>query len=189
MNSNVMIRMVQALVGAVVLTLLMQVFAMTGFGQYIWMLFLPLLLFFALGADFKKVPSMIICYICGVVWAFISGMLQGVFSQFAPQVVVDIVPTIIVIFIVLTVHENLLAKTVLGNIPALFLGMCTTFFVFMMGLDLTPLHLVGFYLYGLLLAIVLVMSGMGVCSLLFGKERAFAAIVGEAKGKDKEPQE
>ena len=146
MKSNVMIRMVQALVGAVVLTLLMQVFALTGFGQYIWMLFLPLLLFFALGADFKKVPSMIVCYICGVAWAFISGMLQGIFSQFASQLIVDIVPTVIVIFVVLTVHENLFAKTVLGNVPALFMGMCTTFFVFMMGLDLTPLHLVVFSL-------------------------------------------
>lgn len=179
MNDRMKVKIVQSLTGAVVLTLLMQVFAMTGFAQYMWMLFLPLLLFFALGADFKKIPSMILCYICGIAWAYINGVVQGIFASFAPEIVVNTVPTILIIFLVLTVHEGFLAKTIFGNIPCLFLGMATTFFVFMLGIELTPIHLAGFYLYGIFLSVVLVVSGMTVCSKIFGKERTMKAIIGE----------
>ena len=41
------IKLVQALTGAVVLTILMQGMTLLGMPQYTWMLFLPLLMFFA----------------------------------------------------------------------------------------------------------------------------------------------
>lgn len=177
------IKMVQSLTGAIVLTLLMTVFGIAGFGQYTWMLFLPLLLFFALGANFKLIPSIIVCYICGVAWAFINGVIQNAFAKFLPESLVNIIPTILVIFLILTIHEGLLVGTIFGNIPCLFLGMATTFFTFMMNIPLTPFHLVGFFLYGLVLSVVLVLSGMGICSLIFGKEAAMKAIVGEPKAE------
>lgn len=170
MSMEKKVRLVQAFAGAVILTLLMMPMGALGFGQFVWMLFLPLLLFFALKADFKVIPSMIVCYICGVAWAFISGFLQEVFGSFAPEIVVQTVPTIISIFLILTIHENLLANTIFGNIPSLFLGMSTTFFVFMMGIEITPFHLIGFFVYGIILSVVLVMGGGAICSLVFGKE-------------------
>lgn len=179
MSDRMKVKIVQSLVGAVVLTILMQVFAVTGFGQYLWMLFFPLLLFFALGADFKKIPSMIVCYICGVVWAHINGIVQGIFGKFASEMVVNVVPTIIIIFLVLTIHEGFLVNTIFGNIPCLFLGMSTTFFVFMLGVDLTPVHLIGFFLYGVFLSIALVFVGTAVCSAIFGKEKTMKAIMGQ----------
>lgn len=179
MSDRMKVKMIQSLTGAIVLTLLMQIFALTGFAQYMWMLFLPLLLFFALGADFKKIPSMIVGYICGIAWAYVNGIVQGIFGSFAPEIVVNIVPTILIIFLVLTIHEGLLINTVFGNIPSLFLGMATTFFVFMLGIDLTPVHLAGFYLYGILLSVILVVSGMTICTKIFGKERTMKAIIGE----------
>ncbi len=179
MSDRMKVKIVQSFIGAVVLTILMQFFAAAGFGQYIWMLFFPLLLFFALGADFKKIPSMIICYICGVAWAYINGIVQGVFGKFASEMVVNIVPTILIIFLVLTIHEGFLVKTAFGNIPCLFLGMCTTFFVFMIGVDLTPVHLIGFFIYGIILSIVLVVVGMAACSAIFGKEKTMKAIMGQ----------
>lgn len=179
MSDRMKVKAVQSLTGALVLTVLMQVFAALGFGQYIWMLFFPLLLFFALGADLKKIPGMVVCYICGVLWAYVNGMVQGVFAVFGSELVVNVVPTVIIIFLVLVIHEGFLAKTIFGNIPCLFLGMCTTFFVFMLGVDLTPVHLIGFYLYGILLSVVLVISGMGVCTAVFGKDRALKAITGQ----------
>ena len=179
MSERMKIKMVQSFVGAVVLTALMQVFAITGFGQYLWMLFFPLLLFFALGADFKKIPSMAVCYICGVAWAHANGIVQGLFGKFAPEMVVNIVPTILIIFLVLTIHEGFLAKTIFGNVPSLFLGMSTTFFVFMLEVDLAPVHLVGFFCYGIILSIVLVVSGTAVCSAIFGKEKTMKAIMGQ----------
>ena len=184
MSDRMKVKIVQSLTGAVVLTALMQVFVLTGFTQYIWMLFLPLLMFFALGADLKKIPSMIVCYACGIAWAFANGILQDVFRTFSSELVVGIVPTIIIIFLVLTIHEGFLANTILGNIPCLFLGMATTFFVFMLGVNLTPLHLMGFFLYGIVLSIVLVFSGMTVCSAIFGKEKAMKAIIGEFPGHE-----
>lgn len=170
MSGKLKVGLVQSLAGAIILTLLMMPMGMLGFGQYIWMLFLPLLLFFAMGAQFKLIPSMIVCYICGVVWAYISGLLQSAFGAFAPQIVVETVPTIITIFLILTIHENLLANTTFGNIPSLFLGMCSTFFVFTMNIDITPFHLIGFYIYGIVLVAVLVLGGGAVCNLAFGKE-------------------
>lgn len=182
MKDKTKIGLVQALVGAIVLTLLMQPFAILGFGQYLWMLFLPMVLFFALGAEFKAIPSIILCYICGVVWAFVNGIVQGVFAAFAPEIVVNIVPTVIVIFLLLTVHQNLLSETIFGNVPSLFLGMSTTFFVFMLEVDVTPFHLVGFFVYGLFLAVALIVSGVVSCSAIFGKERTMAVLAG-GKGK------
>lgn len=74
--------LIQAAFGAVILTLLMQPMGMLGFQNYNWMLFIVLLLFFALGADFKKIPSMIICYGVGILWAMLNGILMGALSGF-----------------------------------------------------------------------------------------------------------
>ena len=185
MGTKVKVKAVQSLTGAIVLTLLMQVFGLSGYGQYIWMLFFPLLMFFALGADFKKIPSMIVCYACGVAWAYINGIVTGIFASFAPGVVVAIVPTIIIIFTVLMVHECFLAGTVFGNVPCMFLGMSTTFFTFMLEQPITGIHLICFFLYGIVLSLALVLSGMTVCSLIFGKETAMAVIVGSAAPEEK----
>ena len=47
----------------------------------------------------------------------------------------------------------------------------------LIGEPLTTLHLIGFYCYGLVLAAALVLSGMAVCSAIFGKERTMAALM------------
>lgn len=177
------VRLVQAASGAVILTLMMQPMGLLGYGSYIWMLFLPLLLFFALGADFKVIPSMILSYICGIIWAFINGLVQGMFGSFMPATASQAAAPIIVIFLILTVHENFLAKTIVGNIPALFMGMASTFFVFLVkpanAPAITPIHLIIFYLYGILLSVVLVAGGFKICSLIFGKDKTLAVFTGK----------
>lgn len=189
MTEKKVIKLVQAFVGAAVLTALMQLMGVVGYQNYIWMLFLPLLLFFALGADFKKIPSMIVGYICGVLWSIANGLIMGLMSGISANLFVsNILPTVVVIFLILTVHENFLQKTVFGNVPALFLGMSTTFFVFMLKMDITPLHLVAFYLYGIFLTLALIFSGIFVCSLIFGKEKAMKALA-PAKGEGAEVSE
>ena len=69
------IKLVQALVGAITLTLLMQAMGLVGFGQYTWMCFLPLLMFFAFGANFKMIPEMVISYAVGELWCVINGIV------------------------------------------------------------------------------------------------------------------
>ncbi len=153
MSDRRKIKLVQSLTGAIVLTLLMQVMPVLGYGNYVWMLFLPLLLFFALGADFKKIPAMIIGYGCGCLWSIVNALVMQLFAGFGDNAFLsNILPTIIVIFLILTTHENLLEGTIFGNIPSIFLGLSTSFFVFMLNVPLTTLHLIGFYCYGLVLA-------------------------------------
>src|SRR5471030_296644 len=106
MSVNRKVRLVQALYGAIALTLMMQPLNMLGYGGYIWMLFMPLLLFFVFGAEFKVIPSMIISYICGVGWALANGIFSGVLGSFLPATVVNIAAPMIIIFCILTVHEN-----------------------------------------------------------------------------------
>ena len=183
MSLNRKVRLVQALYGAIVLTLMMQPMGMLGYGGYIWMLFMPLLLFFAFGAQFKVIPSMIVSYICGVVWALANGILSGILGGFLSAGVVNLAAPIIVIFCILTVHENFLAKTIVGNIPALFMGLASTFFTFLItpanAPAITPIHLVAFFLYGILLSVILAGGGFLVCSLIFGKEKTASVFEGK----------
>jgi hypothetical protein len=183
MSINRKVKLVQALYGAIALTLMMQPMGMLGYGGYIWMLFMPLLLFFAFGAEFKVIPSMIVCYVCGVAWALVNGILSGVLGGFLSAGVVSFAAPIIVIFAILTVHENFLQKSIFGNVPALFMGLASTFFTFLIKPEnapaITPVHLVGFFLYGILLSVVLAGGGFLVCSLIFGKEKTTAVFEGK----------
>jgi len=183
MTINRKVRLVQALYGAIILTLMMQPIGMLGYGAYIWMLFMPLLLFFAFGADFKVIPSMIVSYICGIVWALANGILSGVLGGIFSATVANLAAPLIVIFCILTVHENFLAKTIVGNVPALFMGLASTFFTFLItpanAPVITPIYLVAFFLYGILLSVVLAGGGFLVCSLVFGKEKTAAVFEGK----------
>ena len=76
------VRLIQAGFGAVILTILMQPIFILGYSEFVWLVFLPLILFFALGADFKKIPSMIIGYICGVLWAMFNNVLVKILEYF-----------------------------------------------------------------------------------------------------------
>lgn len=176
------IKLVQAAVGAVALTLLMQVMGIVGFGQYTWMCFLPLLMFFAFGANFKMIPTMIISYGVGELWCIINGIVMGIFGSFAGgnMILGMLVPTILVIFCILTVHDNFFEGVIFSNVPCIFMGMATSFYITGMGANTDPIlfiELFGFWCYGLVLAVALVLSGMVVCGAIFGKERAMAALM------------
>lgn len=56
MKGRKTIKLVQAATGAVVLTLLMQLMGVFGYGQYTWMCFLPLLMFLPLGPILRRSP-------------------------------------------------------------------------------------------------------------------------------------
>lgn len=180
MSINKKVRLVQAGYGAIVLTLMMQPMNMLGYGGYLWMIFMPLLLFFAFGAQFKIIPSMIVSYICGVVWAMINGILIGILGNFLPAGAVNLAAPTILVFCILTIHENFLSKTIIGNIPALFMGLASTFFTFLIipsnAPAITPVHLIVFFIYGIVLSIVLAGGGFMICSLIFGKEKTIAVF-------------
>lgn len=183
MSINRKVRLVQAIYGAIVLTLMMQPIGMLGYGGYLWMLFMPLLLFFAFGAQFRIIPSMIVSYICGIIWALVNGVLSGALGTILSANMVNLAAPIIVIFCILTVHENFLAKTIVGNIPALFMGLASTFFTFLLTPSnapvITPIHLIGFFLYGIVLSVLLAGGGFLFCSKIFGKAQTVAVFEGK----------
>lgn len=180
MNIKNKVLLVQALFGAFILSILMSIPAALGYDAYVWMLFLPLMLFFAFGADFKRVPSMIVCYILGVGWAMINGLLMGVLIPLLGPALGNMIGPFIVVFLVLTIHENFLGETIFGNVPALFMGLATTFFTFLIvpanAPAITPLHLIGFYLYGTFMAVVLAGGGFKICSMIFGMETTISVF-------------
>lgn len=179
MKDRRIIKLVQALTGAVVLTLLMQLMGVFGYAQYTWMCFLPLLMFFAFGADFKKIPEMLISYAVGELWCVINTLVSGAFAGVfgADNLVMGtIVPTILVIFCILTTHENLLEGQICSNVPCIFMGLATSFFVLFLAQPINYGHLFAFWAFGIVLAVCLVMSGMLVCGAIFGKERTAKAL-------------
>ena len=165
--------LIQASFGAIILTILMQPMIALGYGNYTWMLFVVMLLFFALGAQFKVLPSMIVGYICGVAWALLNGFLMGTMHNLPPWVS-SIALTIVIIFCILTLHENILRDTLFGNVPSLFLGLAETFFIFSIepsnAIHLTPVHLFVIFLYGLLMTSALVLGGGLLCNVIIGKD-------------------
>ena len=95
-----------------------------------------------------------------------------------------LVATVLVIFCILTVHENFFEGAIFSNVPCIFMGMATSFYITEMGANVQPVlfaELFGFWCYGLVLAVALVLSGMTVCGAIFGKERAMAALMPKPK--------
>lgn len=181
MKNVKVVRLLQAFTGAVVLALLMSIPVALGFGPYVWILFTPLLLFFALGAKFKLIPGVILSFACGVLWIYgfmtVQGFIKGLT---AAPVLTELIPNIMLVFLVLTVHENLLCKTPVGIVPAVFLGMATTFYAVFSPATINGLHLIALFCYGMIMTVALMLGSITVSSLVFGKEAALAAIPGSA---------
>lgn len=180
------IKLVQALYGAIILTIMMQPIAMLGYSAYIWMMFMPLLLFFAFGANFKIIPSMILSYGCGIGWALINGLFVGLLSGFINPIAANALAPVVIIFCILTVHENFLEATVVGNVPALFMGLASTFFTFLIqpsnASTLTPIHLIAIFVYGVLMSVVLAGGGFALCRAIFGEIETLKAFT--PKGRE-----
>ena len=181
------IKLTQALFGAVILTIMMQPLGMMGYGSYIWMIFMPLLLFFAFGANFKIIPSMVVSYACGIAWALVNGLFIGVLSGVMDPMVANMIAPIPVIFCILTLHENFLEGTVAGNVPALFMGLASTFFTFLIqpanAQQLTPIHLIAIFIYGIVMSVVLAGGGFAICRALYGEAETIEAFTPIKKGE------
>lgn len=178
------IRLVQSFTGAVILSVLMSIPVALGYGPYVWLLFTPLIIFFALGANFKLIPGIILCYACGVLWTYgfitVQTFIRGLSSS---PLLVELIPNIMLVFLVLTVHENLLRKTPLGIVPAVFLGLATTFYAIFSQASINGLHLMALFCYGVIMTVALMIGGVAISSLVFGKEAAMATLADGAKTK------
>lgn len=181
--------LIQAAVSAVVLAVLMQPAFILGYGDYVWLLFMALPLFFALGANVRGVWSLALCFAVGQGWALLLGFTIGALSGPLGQALGSITAGIVVIFPMLLVHATLLQRTFLGNVPALFTGMALTFFATNVvppdGSTFTPLHVTGLFLYGLVLAVTIVVLGGRLCGVVLGKD--WRTRLGEEPSSEQAP--
>jgi hypothetical protein len=179
------IGLVRSLFGAILLNALVAPLGILGYGDYIWMVFTALVIFFALGADMKKLPTIIVSFICGVAWWMAGSVLTEIFSSSMPHPAAEGLGISVMVFLILFIHEVVLQKTVAGTVPSVFLGFALTAFaltpVVEGAIQLTPFHVVGIFLYGIVLTVVLMVGGFGICSLIFGKEATLASLPGGEK--------
>ncbi|MEY9212863.1 DUF1097 family protein [Thermobifida halotolerans] len=174
MQLRVKAGLIQAAVAAVIIPLLIQPAFILGYTSYVWLLFMALPLFFLLGADLRALPSMLLSFAAGQLWAVLLGVATGALAGLLGPAAGGALAAVLVIFTMLTVHDTLLKSTFLGNVPAMFTGMALTSFV----LDLTPaeapaltpLHITAFFLYGTVIAVALAMVGGFLCSRVLGED-------------------
>ncbi len=172
---NIKFAIVNAVVGSIVLNLLISVLGVVGYGPYIWMVFPSLFIFFALGAEFRKIPGIILSAACGIVWWMIVIWISSALAPtVGPDQAMGIGVTVSLVFI-LVIHEYLLASNkFLGTTPAVFLGFCLTSFSTSVipsnVAQLTPFHVFGLIVYGVVLTVILMLVSFNVLSLFFGKE-------------------
>ncbi len=166
---------VNAIVGSIVLNVLISVLGIVGYGPYIWMVFPSLFIFFALGAEFRKIPGIVVSAGCGIIWWMIVMWFGSVLARtLDPGAAMGIGVTVSLVFILL-LHEYVLASNkFLGLTPAVFLGFCLTAFTTSVipsnAVQLTPFHVFGFIVYGIVLTVILMAVGFNVLRLFFGKE-------------------
>jgi hypothetical protein len=170
---NKKIGFVNALVGSIILNIFIVPLGAFGYTEHIWVLFTPLLIFFALGGDFKKIPSISLCFVVGILWFLIGrGIAVSLPLPMAAGMTIGLT---IAIFGILFVHECLLKETILGTVPSVFLGFSLTSYsvnaVPEGVIHLTPIHLIVLFALGLLAIAVLMVTSFAVCSLIFGKEK------------------
>ena len=127
--------LIQAALGAVLITLLMLPFqALTPFAPYSAMLILPVLLFFALQAPPRALLGMFLSFACGVGWAGLFMLVKNALPAVPLEIMMGVGVTLI-IFSILAVHPILLGKTPFGVVPAVLLGFVESLLVMMV----TPL--------------------------------------------------
>lgn len=117
--------------GGLVIFIMGLLFDYLPFNKYsssFWMIFVVLVVYFAMGAEKRNIPKMIVCYICGLIWGAISNVTAFLFMQNAHFLFAFLNYFLIASLMVL-IHNFLLGKTVFGCAPTAFLGLAESIFV------------------------------------------------------------
>ena len=117
--------------GGIVIFLMGLLFDYLPFNKYasaFWMIFVVLVVFFALGADMKNIPKMIVSYACGLIWGLISNFTASLFMQSA-HLLFAFLNYYLIASLMVFIHQFLAGKTVFGCAPTAFLGLAESIFV------------------------------------------------------------
>lgn len=168
--------LIQAVLGAVLITILMMPFqAVTPFAPYSPMLILPVMLFFTLQAPPKALLGMFLSFACGVGWAGLFMLVKDALPGVPLEAVMGVGVTL-VIFLILSVHPILLGRTPFGVVPAVLLGLIESLLV----MNLTPMldggaptlnlaWLLVIFGYGCVMTLILVLVQDKLISAVLGK--------------------
>lgn len=92
-----------------------------------WMIFIVLIVYFALGAQIKKIPGMIVTYICGLAWGFISNITAYMFIQ-SNHLLFAVLNYFLIASLIVFIHQFVAEGTVFGVCPCAFLGLAFSIF-------------------------------------------------------------
>lgn len=169
--------LLQALLGAVLITLLLLPFqGLTPYAPYTPLAILPVVLFFSLGLPLRGLPAMFLSFLAGAAWGGLfmlaAGALPGI-----PQPVLLGVGITVMIFLILAVHPTALSRTPFGIVPAVLLGFVEVLMVMLMmplvarsapALDL--LWTVIIFAYGCAMTAVMAAASESVTAALLGRD-------------------
>jgi hypothetical protein len=166
--------MIQAIVGAILITILLLPFqAATPYATYTWMIFIPIVIFFSLGANPKILPAMFLSFVCGTGWGAVFFFATDVFSSLPMNLLFAILTTIIIFFI-LAIHPILLGKTPLAIVPCVLIGFIESLYTYLIVPANAPIisipQLIFFFGYGVVLGGILAIVNNLLCTKLLGKD-------------------
>ncbi len=94
---------------------------------YMWVGFLPMILYFCTGAekDLKLCSKMFVSYLCGLAWGQLSNLLW-VYMFPQQTFALGLFENGIMIFIMLLIHVVIGGRTLIGFMPCVYLGLCET---------------------------------------------------------------
>ena len=92
-----------------------------------WMIFVVLVVYFALGAKLKNIPGMIVSYACGLGWGFISCMSAYLWQQ-SNHLLFAVLNYFLIASLMVFLHQFVAEGTVFGFAPCAFLGLAESIF-------------------------------------------------------------
>lgn len=117
--------------GGLIIFILGMAYDLLPFNPYssqFWMIFVVLVVYFALGAKLKNVPGMIVSYACGLVWGFISCYTAYIWQQ-SNHTLFAVLNYFLIAGLMVFIHQFLAEGTVFGFAPCAFLGLAESIFV------------------------------------------------------------
>lgn len=178
--------LVEALLGAVIVTILLLPFqiALPAYAPYTPLFIIPIVMFFALQLPLRGLVAMVVSFIGGVVWGLLLALIAGPLISANPASAAGVltVGITIVIFAILAVHP-LLGKTPIGIVPAVLLGFVESLLVLNVFSTLPAdgivapltapgglLALVGFFAYGSVITAVVVLVSTKAADAVAGRD-------------------
>lgn len=98
------------------------------YSHVFWMIFLPLIIYFSLGADKKNIPAMIVSFACGLAWGFISNIPAFLFMQ-NNYILFAFLNYFLIAGLIVFIHQFIARGTVFRLAPCAFLGLAESIFV------------------------------------------------------------